>query len=122
MIDVRYLRGAECDAIIWRLKNLGKIIRLKSLICLQLWKTLMMMWTSIEVGKVLEITKASARESLEYCELKQYKIWFDEECSELLDEAKLQRLQNPSQKNGDNLNNVKHEIVELSGTKKEEEI
>jgi len=37
---------------------------------------------------------------------------FDEECSKLLDQrkqAKLQWLQNPSQTNGDNLNNVRCE-------------
>jgi hypothetical protein len=54
--------------------------------------------------------KASATESLGY-ELKQHKPWFDEKCSGLLDErkAKLQRLQNPSQTSGGNLNNVRRE-------------
>jgi hypothetical protein len=42
----------------------------------------------------------------------------DEECSKVLDErkwARVQWLQNPSQTNGDNLNNAKS--IELSGTK-----
>jgi len=42
--------------------------------------------------------------------LKQHKIWFDEQCSKLLNqrkEAKLQRFQHPDQANGDNLNSVK---------------
>jgi hypothetical protein len=41
--------------------------------------------------------------------LKRHKPWFDEGCSKLLDqrkEAKLQRLQDPSKINGDNLNNI----------------
>jgi len=44
---------------------------------------------------------------------------FDEECSKLLDitnHAKLQWSQNPSQTNGDNLDNVRRERT--SGTKK----
>jgi uncharacterized protein YaaR (DUF327 family) len=63
-------------------------------------------WESIS-----ETMKASGTESLGYY-LKQHKLWFDEECSELLDQrrqAKLQWLQNPSQTNGDNLNNVRCE-------------
>jgi hypothetical protein len=51
----------------------------------------------------------SAKQSLAYCELKQHKPCFDEGCSKLLDQrkqAKLQWLQDPSQINGDNLNNI----------------
>jgi hypothetical protein len=47
--------------------------------------------------------------SLGYYELKHRKPWFDEGCSELLDQrkqAKLQWLQDPSEINGDNLNNI----------------
>jgi hypothetical protein len=42
--------------------------------------------------------------------LKKHKPWFDEECSELLDQrkqAKLQWLQDPREINGDNLNNAR---------------
>jgi hypothetical protein len=45
----------------------------------------------------------SAKESLGYIEFKKYKPWFDERCSELLNErkqAKLQWLQDPSEING----------------------
>jgi hypothetical protein len=45
-------------------------------------------------------------------ELKQHKPWFDVGCSELLDQrkqVKLQWLQDPSEINGDNLNNVRRE-------------
>jgi hypothetical protein len=45
--------------------------------------------------------KASATERVGYCELKQHKLWFDEECLELLVGRKLATLQwlhNPSQK------------------------
>jgi hypothetical protein len=61
---------------------------------------------------VRENVKASPMESLGYYELKQSKPWYDEDCSKLLDQrkqAKLQWLQIPSQTNGDNLNNARHE-------------
>jgi hypothetical protein len=54
----------------------------------------------------------SAKESLGYFELKKHKPWFDEGCSKLLDQrkqAKLQWLQDPSEINGDNLNNVRRD-------------
>jgi hypothetical protein len=57
-------------------------------------------------------TNISAKESLGYFELKMHEPWFDEGCSKLLDqrkEAKLQWLQDPSEINGDNLNNVRRE-------------
>jgi hypothetical protein len=44
--------------------------------------------------------------------LKKHKPWFEEGCSKLLDQrkqAKLQWLQDPSEINGDNLNNVRCE-------------
>jgi hypothetical protein len=49
--------------------------------------------------------------------MKQHKLWFDEKCSKLLEQrnqTKLQWLQNPSQTNGDNLNNVKYETRRTS--------
>ncbi|PNF20840.1 hypothetical protein B7P43_G12066 [Cryptotermes secundus] len=54
----------------------------------------------------------SAKESLGYYEPKNHKPWFDEGCSKLLDQrkqAKLQWLQDPSELNGDNLNNIRRE-------------
>jgi hypothetical protein len=59
-----------------------------------------------------ENSKISAKESLGYYDLKKHKPWFDEGCSKLLDqrkEAKLQWLQDPSEINGNNLNNVRCE-------------
>jgi hypothetical protein len=53
--------------------------------------------------------------------LKKHKPWFDEGCSKLLDqrkEAKLQWLQDPSEINGDNLNNVRHEAIRYFRNKK----
>jgi hypothetical protein len=61
---------------------------------------------------IKENIKISAKESLGYYELKQHKPWFDEGCSKLLDQrkqTKLQWLQDPSEINGDNLNNVRCE-------------
>jgi hypothetical protein len=60
---------------------------------------------------IREKIKTSAKESLGYFELKKHKPWFDEGCSRVLNdrkEAKLQWLQDPSEINGDNLNNVRH--------------
>jgi hypothetical protein len=59
-----------------------------------------------------ENIKISTKESLGYFELKKYKPWFDEGCSKLLDHRKkviLQWLQDESEINGDNLNNVRRE-------------
>ncbi|PNF21339.1 hypothetical protein B7P43_G02097 [Cryptotermes secundus] len=56
--------------------------------------------------------KISAKERLSYYELKKRKPWFDERCSHLLHkrkQAKLQCLQDPSELNGDNLNNIRRE-------------
>ena len=58
----------------------------------------------------------SAKESLGQYELKQYKPWFDEECSGFLDQrkqAKMQWVQNPSQSN---VGDVK--LADISGTKR----
>jgi hypothetical protein len=52
--------------------------------------------------------KTSAKDNLGHQKLKHNKPWFDYECSKLRDQqkqAKLQWLQNPSQINGDNLQN-----------------
>jgi hypothetical protein len=58
---------------------------------------------------IRENIKISAKEGLGSCELKKHNPWFEEGCSKLSDqrrEAKLQRLQNSSQINGDSLNNI----------------
>jgi hypothetical protein len=56
--------------------------------------------------------KTSAKHSLGLYELKQHKPWFDEECSQFLDQrkqAKMQWLNNPNQSTVDNLSNVECE-------------
>jgi hypothetical protein len=75
-------------------------------------------WETIE-----ENIKISAKESLGYSELKKHKTWLNKGCSKLLDErkqAKLQWLQAPSEINGDNLNNRKHEASRHFTNKKRE--
>jgi hypothetical protein len=65
----------------------------------------------------------SVKETLGYYELKSHKPWFDEGCSELLDQrkqAKLQWLHDPSEINGDNLNNVRRETSRHFQNKKRE--
>jgi hypothetical protein len=67
---------------------------------------------------IRENIKISVKESLGYFELKKHKPCFDEGCSKLLDQrkqAKLQWLQDPSEINGDNLNNVRSEASRISG-------
>jgi uncharacterized protein YaaR (DUF327 family) len=56
-------------------------------------------------------------------ELSKHNPWFDEGCSKLLDQrkqAKLQWLQDPSEVNGDNLNNVRCEASRHFRNKKRE--
>jgi hypothetical protein len=79
----------------------------------------------MEVNRVWETIseniKISAKESLGYFKLKKHKPWFNEGCSKLLDQrkqAKLQCLQDPSEINGDNLNNVRREAADISGIKR----
>ena len=60
---------------------------------------------------VKENIKISAK-SLGLHKLKQHKPWFDEDCLGFLDhrkQAKMQWVQDPSQSNVDNLNNVRRE-------------
>ena len=56
---------------------------------------------------IKEKIKTSAKESLGLHELKQHKLWFNEECLGFLDlrkQAKMQWVEDPSQSNADNLN------------------
>jgi hypothetical protein len=79
--------------------------------------------SEVEINSAREMTrgsiKISTEESVGYFELE--KPWFDKECSELLDlrkQAKLQWLQNRSEINGDNLNNVRSEAIRYFRNKK----
>jgi hypothetical protein len=75
-------------------------------------------WESIR-----ENIKTSAKDNLGYQKLKHNKPWFDDECSKLIDkwkQAKLQCLQNPSQINGDNLQNLRRETRRTFRNKKRE--
>jgi hypothetical protein len=61
---------------------------------------------------IRENINISAKESLDYFELKKHKQWFEEGCLKLLDrrkQAELQWLQDPSEINGDNMNNIRRE-------------
>jgi hypothetical protein len=63
---------------------------------------------------IKENIKTSAKESIGLHELKQHKPWFDEECFfSFLDQrkqAKMEWIQDPSQSNVDNLNNVRRNV------------
>jgi hypothetical protein len=57
--------------------------------------------------------------------LKKHNPWFDKGCSKLLyqrKQAKLQRLQDPSEINGDNLDNVRREASRYFRNKKREHL
>jgi hypothetical protein len=67
--------------------------------------------------------KIKAKESAGYYKLKKHTPWFNKECSKLLDQkkqAKLLWLQDPSEINGDKLNNVRHEANSYFRNKKRE--
>jgi ATP-dependent exoDNAse (exonuclease V) alpha subunit len=67
--------------------------------------------------------KISAKESLGYFKLKNHKPWVDKGCSELLaqrKQAKLQWLQDQSEINWVNLNNIKQEASRYFRNKKRE--
>src|SRR5215510_333660 len=73
-------------------------------------------WESVK-----ETIKTSAKESLGLQEMKQHKPWFDEESLGILDErkqAKMQWIQDPSQSNVDNLNNVRRNASRYFRNKK----
>jgi ABC-type xylose transport system substrate-binding protein len=73
-------------------------------------------WKTIQ-----ETIKISAKDSLGYYELKEHKPWFDEGCSKLLNQSKQTKfhwLQDPSEINRDNLNNVRHEASRYFKNKK----
>ena len=70
---------------------------------------------------IKENIQTSAKESLGLHELKENRPWFDEECLDFLDQrkqAKMQWMQDPSQSNVDNLNNVSVKLADISGTKR----
>jgi hypothetical protein len=78
----------------------------------------MLMWKMIT-----DNINISAIENVAHYELKKHKPWFDKGCSKLLDpskQAKLQWLQDPSEVNGDNLNNVRREANRHIRNKKRE--
>ena len=90
---------------------------------LELWRNLSdgedinRAWKNIK-----ENIKTSAKERVGLHELKQHKPWFDKECLGFLDQkkwAKMQWVQGPSECNGDNLTNVRHEASRHFRKKKE---
>jgi hypothetical protein len=72
-----------------------------------LTRTLNRTWENIK-----ENIKTSAKESLGLHKLMRHKPWFDKECLGFLDQrkqAKMHWIQDPSQSNVDNLNNVRRD-------------
>ena len=71
--------------------------------------------------KITENIKTSTRESLSPHKLKQHKPQSDEECLHFFDQrkqVKMQWVQDPSQSNVDNLNNVRREATRHFRNKK----
>jgi len=74
---------------------------------------------------IKENIKIPSQQSQGLYELKQHKPWFDEECSGFLDQkkqAKVRWLQDPSQRNVDNLKSARHEASKQFRKKKEENL
>jgi hypothetical protein len=74
------------------------------------------------LGKRIKRISKFQPKSLGNYESKKHKPWFEEECSELIDQGKqtkLQWLQNPIERNGDNVNNVRCEASRYFRNKKE---
>ncbi|PNF20323.1 hypothetical protein B7P43_G13209 [Cryptotermes secundus] len=74
-------------------------------------------------GNYLREYKNVCQKSLGYYEPKKHKPWFDEGCSKLLGQrkqAKLQWLQDPSELNGDSMNNIRRETSRHFRNKKRE--
>jgi hypothetical protein len=72
---------------------------------------------------IKENIKISVQESLGLHERKQHKPWFNADCAEFLDkrkQAKIQWLENPNQRNGDNLRYVRREASKHFRNKKKE--
>jgi hypothetical protein len=84
---------------------------------------MMMMMMMMASENIRDNMNASATENLAYYVKKEHKPWFDEECSELLDQrkqAKFQLLQNPSQTNEENMNNLRCEnTITFRGKRRE---
>jgi hypothetical protein len=73
------------------------------------------------LDNIRENIKISAQQGLGYRESEHHKPWFDEECSKLVDQrkqAKLQWLQDLSEVNEDNFNNVRLEASRYFRNKK----
>jgi hypothetical protein len=91
-------RSISRSSMMWRVKRsiVFRSNRFAALEDLDVEVEINTIWETIR-----ENIKISAKESLGYYELKQHEPWFDEGCSELLDQrkqAKLQWLQDPSEK------------------------
>ena len=74
-----------------------------------------------DINSVWENVTSSAKESLGLQELRQHKTWFDQEYLEFLGQmkqAKMQWIRDPSQNNGDNLNNVRRDASRCFRSKK----
>jgi hypothetical protein len=72
---------------------------------------------------IRENIRISTKESICFYKLKKHMPWFYEGCLKLLDQrkqAKLQWLQDPSEINGNNLNNVRHKASRHFGNRKKE--
>jgi hypothetical protein len=83
--------------------------------------------TEVEINGAWETIRENinitAKESIGYFELKKHKPWFDKGCSKLLvqrKQADLQWLQDQSEINWDNMNNVRREARRYSRNKKKE--
>jgi hypothetical protein len=128
-ISVSKRARQKCDLERFDLKNLDDV-QIKEKYQVEVsnrFATLEILDESFDINNAWESIgeniKTSAKGNLRYHRLKHNKPWFDDVCSKFIDQrrqAKLQWLQNPSQINGDNLQNVKRETIRTFRNKKRE--
>ena len=139
----RVLRGRWCNIIVLNLQAPSeektddsedncdvKGLNLRKLSDLEVWKQFRIKisdrfaaFENLNDRKDMNRTWENIKESLGLYELKQHKPRFDEECLRVLDQrkqAKMQWVQDASQSNANNLNNLRREPSRHFGNKKKE--
>jgi hypothetical protein len=107
------------EVLVLRDKIIGGVGNKKTIEMLSILANLENLYAKVYISRVSKFQP----KIVYYNELKKHKLWFDEICSELLDQrkqAKFQWLQDPSEISGDNLNNIRRGANRHFRTRKRE--